>query len=63
MRDERDEAEAALEPVLAVPAAMRNVSLAGRLAKTRRILHSRRWPEDSAARQLDDAIGEWLAGR
>jgi transcriptional regulator with XRE-family HTH domain len=63
MQDERDEAEEALEPVLAVPAAMRNVSLAGRLARTRRILHSRQWAEDTAARQLDDAIGEWLAGR
>jgi transcriptional regulator with XRE-family HTH domain len=63
MQDERDEAGEALEPVLSVPAAMRNVSLAGRLVRTRRILHSRHWAEDATARQLYDAIGEWLAGR
>lgn len=63
MQDERDEAEAALQIVLAVPAAMRNVSVAGRLTRTRRILHSRPWADDTTARQLDDAIGEWLAGR
>src|SRR5215472_214897 len=63
MQNERDEAEEALEAVLAVPTAMRNVSLAGRITRTRRVLRSRHWQEDATARQLDEAIGEWLAGR
>jgi hypothetical protein len=63
MQNERDEAEESLETLLAVPATMRNVSLSGRLVRTRRVLRSQHWSEDPAARQLDDAIGEWLAGR
>jgi transcriptional regulator with XRE-family HTH domain len=63
MQDERDEAAEAVETLLAVPATMRNVSLSGRLARTRRVLRARHWSEDPTTRQLDDAIGEWLAGR
>jgi transcriptional regulator with XRE-family HTH domain len=63
MQDERDEAEEALEAVLAVPATMRNVSLSGRLARTRRVLRSQHWSEDATAQQLDGAIGEWVADR
>ena len=63
LQDECDEAGEALETVLAVPAAMRNVSLSGRMTRTRRTLHSRPWSEDTTARQLDDIIAEWLAGR
>ncbi|MGH3188309.1 MAG: helix-turn-helix domain-containing protein [Streptosporangiaceae bacterium] len=58
---ERDEAEDVLHDVIAAPASLGNVSLAGRLARTRETLASPAWSRDPAARQLDDTIGEWLA--
>jgi ATP/maltotriose-dependent transcriptional regulator MalT len=60
---ERDEAEEALGHVFAVPSPLRNVSLSGRLARARRILASPHWSGDRSARQLNDALGEWLAGQ
>lgn len=60
---ERDEAEEALGGVLGVPAAMRNVSLSGRLARTSSLLASPRWAADGTAAALSEAIGDWTAGR
>lgn len=51
----------AITPVLAQPTALRNVSLAGRLARTRTTLLSPAWAKNSQARQLADEIGDWLA--
>lgn len=62
LEHERDEADAALNLVLAVPAEMRNASLAGRLSRTRKILTSDYWSEDQTAGHLDRAIAEWQAG-
>ena len=61
MQHELDEAEDALGRVFAIPSSLRNVSLLGRLARTRRSLASPYWSEDPAARHLNDALGEWLA--
>ena len=61
MQRELDEAEEALGCVFAIPSSLRNVSLSGRLARTRRSLVSPYWSGDPAARHLDDALGEWLA--
>jgi transcriptional regulator with XRE-family HTH domain len=63
IQGERDEAEDALSSVLAVPVQMRNVSLSGRLAKTRQVLSAKQWSGDTGAQHLDDAIGEWMTGR
>lgn len=58
---ERDQAEEILGNVFAIPAPLRNVSLMGRLERTRKILASPGWSEDGTARQLGDAISELLA--
>jgi hypothetical protein len=50
----------ALEPLLAQPAELRNVSLTGRLSRTRAVLLSPAWAKNTQARQLADTIGEWL---
>ena len=50
----------ALTPVLAQPASPRNVSLTGRLVRTRTTLLSPAWAENGQARQLADSIGQWL---
>jgi hypothetical protein len=60
---ERGEAEEALGHVFAVPAPLRNVSLSGRLARARETLASPYWSGARAAQQLNDALGEWLAGQ
>jgi hypothetical protein len=60
---ELDEAEEALSHVFAVPAPLRNVSLSGRLARARATLASPYWSGDRAVQQLNDALGEWLAGQ
>jgi hypothetical protein len=60
MQRELDEAEEALGCVFAIPSSLRNVSLSGRLARTRRSLVSPYWSGDPAARYLDNALGEWL---
>jgi hypothetical protein len=59
---DRDEAEEALGHVFAVPSPLRNVSLSGRLARTQKSLASAYWSADPKARQLNDALAEWLAG-
>lgn len=59
---DRDEAEEALGHVFAVPSPLRNVSLSGRLARAQKSLGSTYWSADPKARQLNDALGEWLAG-
>lgn len=61
MQHELDEAEEALGCVFTIPSSLRNVSLSGRLARTRRSLASSHWDGDPAARHLNDALGEWLA--
>jgi hypothetical protein len=50
----------AIMPGLAQPASLRNVSLAGRLARTQTTLLSPIWARNSQARQLADEIGDWL---
>lgn len=60
LNGDRDSAAEALQPVLTLPAPVRNVSLTGRLARTRNILLSPAWAGDGCARQLADDIGEWL---
>jgi hypothetical protein len=59
---DRDQAEDVLGQVIAVPSPLRNVSLAGRLARTRKTLASPHWSADRAAQQLSDAIGGWITG-
>jgi predicted XRE-type DNA-binding protein len=56
-----DSSAEALTPLLTQPASVRNVSLIGRLARTRTTLLSPTWAKNSQARQLADEIGEWLA--
>jgi hypothetical protein len=57
---ELDEADATLSLVFALPSSLRNVSLSGRLERARANLGSSRWSGDPAARQLGDALSEWL---
>jgi predicted XRE-type DNA-binding protein len=56
-----DASAAALRPVLGQLPAVRNVSLAGRLARTRTTLLGPAWAKNGQARQLADEIGHWLA--
>ena len=49
-----------LKPVLAQPASLRNVSLSGRLARTRTALLAPPWAKNVQAHQLADEIGKWL---
>jgi len=58
--DDLDSATQSIQPVLAQPASPRNVSLAGRLARTRTTLLSPAWAKNGQARQLSDDIGQWL---
>lgn len=60
LSDDLDSATQAIQPVLAQPASLRNVSLAGRLARTRTTLLSPSWAKNGQARQLSDDIGQWL---
>jgi len=57
---ELDGSAEALRPVLAQPPALRNVSLTGRLARTRTVLLSSAWTANAPAQQTADEIGEWL---
>lgn len=57
---ERDQAEDALSQVFAAPSSLRNVSLAGRLARAHMTLSTPYWATDRTARQMDEALGEWL---
>jgi hypothetical protein len=52
-----------IRPVLAQPASLRNVSLAGRLTRAQTTLLSPAWARNPQARQLADEIGEWLLGQ
>jgi hypothetical protein len=63
IQHELDEAEEALGCVFAVPSSLRNVSLSGRLMRTRKNLASPYWSGDPIAQHLSDALGEWLAGQ
>ncbi|TDD17872.1 hypothetical protein E1294_26550 [Nonomuraea diastatica] len=56
----REAAEAELGPVFALPADLRNVSLSGRLARTRFILGSPAWQGKPAAIELSDRMNDWL---
>lgn len=56
-----DSGTQAIKPVLAAAASPRNVSLTGRLARTRTALLAPPWAKDGQARQLADEIGQWLA--
>lgn len=53
-----DAAEDALKLVAATPASLKNVSLSGRLARTRAVLASPHWVADPAARRLSNSIAE-----
>jgi hypothetical protein len=59
---DRDEAAGELAHVFAVPTMLRNVSLAGRLARSRQTLAAPYWQRDTTAQHLRDALGEWLTG-
>jgi transcriptional regulator with XRE-family HTH domain len=56
---DRDQAEEALHDVFQLPKAARNISLAGRLNRTRRTLMSGRWTRDARARELAEIMGQW----
>jgi len=61
---ERDQAEEALRSVIAAaPSSLTNVSLSGRLARTRKVLASGCWSKDPVAQQLSEMISEWPARR
>jgi hypothetical protein len=61
MQHELDEAMEVLGCVFTIPSSLRNVSLSGRLARTRGNLASPYWSGDPAAQRLSEALGEWLA--
>ena len=63
VQGERDQAEDILGTVFAVPSPLRNVSLLGRLERTRKVLVSPSWAEDGTARKLSDSISELLVAR
>ena len=56
-----DSSKDAVQPVLTQPATPRNVSLAGRLARTQTTLLAPAWAGNTRARQLADDIGQWLS--
>jgi hypothetical protein len=60
LNNDLDASTKAITPVLTRPPSVRNVSLAGRLARTRTTLLSRTWAGNRQARQLADQIGHWL---
>jgi hypothetical protein len=60
---ERDQAEDVLREVIATPSALVNVSVSGRLARTRKTLAAAYWSGDPVARELRDALGGLPAGR
>jgi hypothetical protein len=60
LNNDPDSGTAAIKPVLAQPASLRNVSLVGRLARTQATLLSPAWAKNSQARQLTGDIGQWL---
>jgi hypothetical protein len=61
LNNDLDSGTEAIKPLLAQPASLRNVSLVGRLARTRTTLLSPAWTKNGQARQLADEIGHWLA--
>lgn len=61
LQRELDEAADVLGEVLTVHTPLENVSLSGRLARSRKVLAAPDWTSEPAARRLDDAISEWLA--
>ncbi|HUZ55597.1 MAG TPA: hypothetical protein VMU94_24090 [Streptosporangiaceae bacterium] len=63
LSNDLDGSAEAIKPVLAQPASLRNVSLAGRLARTQTTLLSPAWARNAQARQLADDIGDWLTTR
>jgi hypothetical protein len=63
LNNDLDGGTKAMQPVLAQPASPVNVSLRGRLARTRTALLSPMWAKNAEARQLADEIGGWLASR
>jgi hypothetical protein len=60
LNNDLDGGTEAIKPVLAQPSSLRNVSLAGRLARTRTALRSSAWAKNSQARQLAEEISNWL---
>jgi len=58
---DRDGAEDAIQQVFALPASMRNISLAGRMARVRDALLAPHWADDAPAQQLAGSITAWLA--
>jgi len=58
-----DGAIEAISPVLALPASLRNVSLTGRLVRTRNTLLAQPFSNDSQVRHLADDVNDWLTQR
>ena len=61
LMNDQDGAGAALQPVLSLPPAKRNVSLAGRLTRVRDLLPAQQGRDASPAAQLREQITQWLA--
>lgn len=61
LNNDLDSGAEAIKPLLTQPASLRNVSLVGRLARTRQTLLSPTLAKNGQARQLADEIGHWLA--
>jgi hypothetical protein len=61
LNSDLDSSAQALRLLLNEPLSVRNVSLAGRLARTQTALLSPAWAKNSQARHLADDIGQWLA--
>lgn len=60
LQGDRDGAEEAIRPILAVPSELRTVSLAGRISVVRSHLLSPRWASDPSARGLAEETADWL---
>jgi hypothetical protein len=61
LKRDLDGAAAVIRQVLSLPLSLRNMSLSGRLDRTRSVLASPCWVGDAQARHLNESIGAWLA--
>jgi hypothetical protein len=60
LRHDVDGAEECLDEVLALPAALRNMSLSGRLVRVDQTLESQQWNNNAQARHFAERIRTWL---
>jgi transcriptional regulator with XRE-family HTH domain len=60
LKHDLDGAAAVIGQVLSLPPSLRNMSLSGRLDRTRSVLTSPCWVGDAQALHLNEAIGAWL---